>query len=144
MDWEVVRSLASTIAVLVAAWQIWRSNRQAVVKFEDDIAKEYREMIRNIPINVYFGDDLSPEDKALARVHLYRYFELTNYQVFLRCQGRISASTWETWRDGIKANLQLSEVRSAWASISRESHITFSRLRRLIEEEYARDPRTWR
>ena len=40
---SVVANVATAIAVIVAAWQLYLAHKQSVMSFEDSFAKEYRE-----------------------------------------------------------------------------------------------------
>jgi hypothetical protein len=65
-----------------------------------------------------------------------------NEQVCLRQRGRINGAAWESWRDGIQANLSLSPFGRSWEEIKRRSR-SFEELRRLEREEFKIDPKSW-
>jgi hypothetical protein len=66
LDWTAVGSIATALAVLVAAWQLYRATLQTRTNFEDDLSREYRKLGRDIPVKAYLGDELTPEEFAQA------------------------------------------------------------------------------
>src|SRR2546426_7859574 len=117
IDWSAVGSIATAVAVLVAAWQVHRGTTQARITFEDELSREYRELARGIPVSAYLGDELTPEELESAFSSLHRYFDLTNEQIFLRMNGRISKATWRNWRDGIESNLKRPAFAHGWVRV---------------------------
>lgn len=125
------------MAVIVAAIQIWYATRQEKTEFEDSLAKEYREILGQLPESVLLQTD---DAKAAADSHLiplYRYLDLSNEQAFLREKGRVRETTWNDWCDGIRSNLRRPGFKEAWMKVEGKS---FDELRRLIADDY-RDPR---
>jgi len=74
---------------------------------------------------------------------LFRYIDLTNEQPSLRARGRIGDETWTQWADGIKFNMKLPVFARAWAEIQRMAPTQFQELKRLLEEDFCNDPKTW-
>ena len=142
IDWTTVASFATAIAVLLAAWQLRRSAIQARTDFEDDLAREYRELSRSIPPARHLDRETTDPEFERAFPALFHYVDLSNEQVFLRMNGRISKATWFNWRDGIRANLQRRAFRRAWEEI-KSGTTSFAELRRLDEEQFQADPRSW-
>jgi len=143
IDWAAIGSIGTAVAVLVAARQVRKSTQQARTDFEDDLSREYREVARSIPVKAHLGQDLGEEEFALAFPRLYQYIDLTNEQVFLRMNGRISKTTWLNWGDGIKSNLDRPAFTQAWAHIKKGSSGSFAELRRLEASGFSNDPRSW-
>lgn len=129
--------------IIVAAWQLRITKRQAVTTFEDTIAREYRTLANLLPTEALLGEELSEEKYQKAFDELYHYFDLSNEQVFLRQRGRIRRQTWAFWRDGICSNLRRPAFKRAWEEISRRSDGDFGELRRLIASECKEDPIRW-
>jgi hypothetical protein len=142
-DWTALGSIATASAVLVAAWQLYRGTSQARTNFEDDLSSEYRDLARSIPVKVHFGEELAPEEFEQAFPRLYQYIDLTNEQIFLRMNGRISKATWFNWRDGIRSNLARPAFAKAWTRVKAGSTGSFSELRRLEASGFSNDPRRW-
>lgn len=143
IDWSAVGSIATAIAILVAAWQVHRGTIQARTNFEDELSREYRELARNIPVTAHLGEQLSEEEFERAFSSLYQYFDLTNEQIFLRMNGRVSRATWLNWRDGIQANFGRVVFAQAWARVKKGPSAPFSELGRLEARGFADDPRAW-
>jgi hypothetical protein len=136
-------SLATAIGVIVAAYQIRLTRQLSRTQFEDDLTKQFREIIRRIPIEALLGDELSEEAYDRTRDDFFRYIDLSNEQVFLRRNDRVSARTWKLWCEGIKAFLSRPAFGRAWGEFKDKSPDTFKELRRLEREGYKIDPYEW-
>jgi hypothetical protein len=143
VDWSAIGSVGTAVAVLIAAWQVRKNTQQARTNFEDDLSREYRELARSIPVKAYLGQDLGEEEFEQAFQRLYQYIDLTNEQIFLRMNGRISRTTWLNWVAGIKSNLGRPAFRDAWARIKNSPNGSFAELRKLENSEFESDPRRW-
>jgi hypothetical protein len=143
LEWTAAGSIATALAVLVAAWQLYRGTLQARTHFEDDLSREYRELARDIPVRAYLGEELAPDEFEQAFPRLYQYLDLTNEQIFLRMNGRISRATWLNWRDGIESNLGRVAFGHAWTRVKKGAASSFTELRRLEASGFSEDPRTW-
>jgi hypothetical protein len=143
IDWSAIGSIGTAVAVLVAAWQVCKSTQQARTDFEDDLSREYRELARCIPVKAHLGQELGEEEFEQVFPRLYQYIDLTNEQIFLRMNGRISKATWLNWRDGIKSNLGRPAFTQAWARIKKGSNGSFAELRNLEASGFSTDPRKW-
>ena len=142
-DW--ISAFASVIAacgVFLAFWQLRISKNIAQLEFEDGLAKEYRELAANIPTKALLGVELSEEEFQKSFDELYRYIDLTNEQVSLRQRGRINKEAWINWLSGIKSNLSLPPFKRAWSEIKEKSK-SFQELRRLENENFELDPKSW-
>jgi hypothetical protein len=141
---DLLVSTATAVGVLLACRQLALTRSQAVSAFEDALAREYRQIVHSLPIEALLSEELAD---AWLEDHLkdfYRYIDLTNEQIFLRAEGRISLSTWNNWADGIRANMARPAFRSAWQAIASGSPSSFASLRRLEESGFKADPRSWR
>jgi hypothetical protein len=143
IDWSVIGSIGTAVAVLVAAWQVHKNTQQARTDFEDDLTREYREVARSIPLKAHLGQELPKEEYERALSGLYQYIDLTNEQIFLRMNGRISKATWLNWADGMKSNLGRPAFTKAWACIKEGASGSFEELRRLEASGFKDDPRDW-
>jgi hypothetical protein len=138
-------SLATALGVVLVAVQLWYSRQQARTALEDELSKEYREIALALPPEAFFdsgdGEDV-PEFATNLRDYL-RYIDLTNQQVFLRSQRRVSRRTWRLWRDGIRDNLtQRPAFREAWCHLSARMGRSFDELKELTRE-WDVDPAWW-
>lgn len=136
-------SLATAIGVIVAAYQIRLTRQLSRTQFEDDLTKQFREIIRRIPIEALLGEELSEEAYDRTRDDFFRYIDLSNEQVFLRRNDRVSARTWKLWCEGIKAFLSRPAFGRAWGEFKEKSPDTFKELRRLEREDFKIDPYEW-
>src|ERR1700730_7622051 len=84
-----VASIATAIGVFFAAFQLWHTRARAITTFEDSLANEYRKIIGRLPTEALLGETLTPEAQKAKFHEFYRYFDLTNNQIFLRQIGRI-------------------------------------------------------
>lgn len=144
MDWislvNAAASVATAVAVFIAGWQIRLAKRLAVTQFEDELTKQFREIIHTIPIEALLGLPLEEHRYREARDDIFRYIDLCNEQVFLRMNGRVSDATWRLWSDGIKAFLRRPAFDRAWREFTNESSDIFRELRALHENDFRFDP----
>jgi len=144
IDLELVRAISAfgtTAGVVFAAVQLWRSKQQQVLRFEDEIAKEYRNIARMIPVEALLGKSLKENNDALNNI--YTYIDFCNEQIFLRKKGRIRKTTWENWLEGIEANMKLPAFQEAWREIHKCLPELFTELQRLEREGFKSDPKRW-
>lgn len=136
-----VGALATALAVFVAVWQLKTAKQHARTAFEDDLSREYRTIVGELPAKAFYaeGGDLAPDDEAWRA--FYRYLDLSNEQLFLARLGRVSSATAEQWKDGISGNLErLPAFRAAWADIAdRVPDDFFEELRALVPPHSATD-----
>ena len=54
IEWPEIIKLSAwvvtPIGVGIAVYQIWQAKRQSITSFEDDFARQYREIIQRIPV----------------------------------------------------------------------------------------------
>jgi len=148
MAWEqVVESAASAVTacgIFLAACQLWQTGRQNRARFEDEIAREYRGLLKTIPIRALLRERLTEAKFAEARVALYHYVDLSNEEVFLRQQGKVSGKTWAYWSEGIRSNLSLPAFKREWKEIRRADSRRFKELRLLEGSRFKVDPKVRR
>ena len=130
----------AALQVRVAKKELVLLEQQARTAFEDDLSREYRTIVADLPAEAFYEDvelPLGPE----MRKALYRYFDLSNEQLFLASSERINGKTEKQWRDGIKGNItRLPTFKAAWAEIAaRVPQDFFEDLRRLVPPGPARD-----
>lgn len=136
-------SLATAIGLIITVVQLWLTRRQAVTDFEDTLAAEYRALAATLPTEAMLGGNLDCDEHKKALDEFYHYFDLSNGQIFLRQEDRVSKRTFKFWCDGIRANLARPAFVRACVDISGRVPDDFTELRRLIAEDYKIDPREW-
>lgn len=144
VDLQGLAAIATAIGVFVAAWQLYLAKRQATTSFEDGLAREFRGIAQRIPVKALLGEELSKEEAADALDDFYHYIDLSNEQIFLRLNGRVTRGTWWNWADGIGTLLRRPAFRAAWEEIKEQSPESFQELRRFEGSGFTDDPRTWR
>lgn len=87
-------SMATSVAASAAVWQLRANYRQARTQFEDSMSKEYRDLVQAIPTKALLGEPLTDEEFGLAQDEIYCYIDLSNGQIFLRQQRRVSEAAW--------------------------------------------------
>src|ERR1700688_3514584 len=103
MNWpaiEAIASAATAAGIFIGARQLLLTKRIDQTQFEDDLVNHYREIIMMIPVNALLERELTPDEAQKAKDSIYFYIDLSNDQVFLRQNGRVSQATWILWRDG--------------------------------------------
>ena len=147
MSWNewagTIASVATAIGVLIAAWQLWEARRQGRTEFEDGLAREYREIAQRIPVDALLGGELDEKTFAASLNDFYSYVDLSNEQVFLRMNRRVSKQTWDNWANGIRANLARAAFRRAWEHIKARAPDNFEELKRLEKQTFRGDPAQW-
>jgi hypothetical protein len=108
------------------------------------LAKEYRILCAKLPTRVFFGESLTPEESEKHLDEFYRYFDLSNTQIFFRQIGRVSEKTWGFWADGMRHNLSLAAFSVAWARVGPRVGASFHEYRRAIKTNFASDPKRWK
>lgn len=120
---------------------------QATTEFENQLAREYRNISREIPVEALLGEKISESKYKKNLKHFHSYIDLSNEQIFLRFQGRVSKETWKNWSDGIESHLDRVAFERAWKDIKNRSETegreNFSELRRLENEDFDSDPYDW-
>ena len=129
---SAISNIATMLAVIVAAYQLYLLHKQSVTNFEDDFAKEYRELASKLPIKAFLGDAFSNADIKKHLDEMYHYFDLCNEQAFHFKSGRISRKTWNFWLDGISSNMCRPAFSRAWNVVASRSNNDFSELRELF------------
>ena len=140
--WTAAGSIATAVGVLLGAWQLRRGRTQARTDFEDDLSREYRELTRLISPHAHLDQEVGEETLSAADSAVFHYLDLSNEQVFLRMNGRISKETWLNWRDGIQSNLQRKAFLRVW-NLVKERSTSFNELRRLEQTSFEDDPVSW-
>jgi hypothetical protein len=139
---DTVVSIVTAVGVIVAAYQLWMAKNHAVTQFEDQLAREYRQIAGRLPIDAFLGKEMPPEKFEKALPQFYRYFRLTNTQILLRMCRRISQRTWELWSLGIERHLKLPSFRAAWRYVEAQNTEHVHLLKLFIDHGFA-DPRRW-
>ena len=139
---DAVVSLA-TIGVFIAVWQIWESKKLAETSFENGLNQEYRELVRDIPMDALIGKPINDKNDGLREI-IYNYLDLCNEQTYLRQIKRISKSRWKDWNEGIRDNLSKPAFKEVWDEIKETVPITFTALDLLEKSEFKIDPAKWR
>ena len=118
-------TVALNLSVIIAGMQIRHSQLRARTDFEDRLVREYRDLAQQIPVEALLGGTLTEAERLASRGAFYHYFNLTNAQVFLATEGRISKRTWRHWKRGIRTNLSRPEFQRTWLEI-RGDHLRAS------------------
>lgn len=140
---SALAAVVSASGVVFVVVQLWLSKRIAQSQFEDSLAREYRDLAALLPPEALMGENLPDEEYQAAFRNLFRYIDLSNEQVFLRQRRRVSPQVWQFWCAGIRSNLARPAFARAWEQIAGNCD-SFQELHRLINEDYANDPATWR
>lgn len=147
ISWLDIVSAIASIATAVGIWFAWQQIRlakqQATTQFEDNMAREYREIALQLPVKALLGEELNDKEYTQALDNFYHYIDLSNEQVFLRQNERISTETWINWCDGIKSNLSRPAFKKAWEEIKMRASDSFAELRRLEASGFKDDPHSW-
>jgi hypothetical protein len=144
MNWVAIGSIATARGVIFVGWQIWQTRKQNITAFEDEMSRQYREIPKTIPVEALLGEELSKEELEDAENGIYHYLDLSNEEVFLRQNGRVSSETWKSWCNGIKSNLRRWAFAQVWRTIQSKVPNDFLELQTLEAGHFTTDPRRWR
>lgn len=130
--------IATSTSMIIAYRQLRLASRNSQLTFEDNLAREYRQLGGRVPLRAVLGEPLSEEEMSASLPSFFWYFDLSNEQAFLRRHGRVSDLTWETWAEGIRANMARPAFAQAWERITAAQPGLFAELRRFIDGEAVR------
>ncbi|MDZ7841510.1 MAG: hypothetical protein U5R46_11970 [Gammaproteobacteria bacterium] len=140
MDWGTVASIATAIGVAVAAWQIRLSRKIFQTQFEDSLDQQYRELVRDIPVDALIGDECPSEQSDSVRELVFNYLDLSNEQAYLRRIKRVSKARWKEWNEGIRNNLSKPVFREIWEEVKERAPNEFTELELLEKTGFGDDP----
>jgi len=126
---SALSSIATAIGVGVAAYQLRVTQKQGVTTFEDSLVAQYRQVASTLPLKTLLGETLTEEEHKTHLQYFYRYFDLCNEQAFLYRNGRVSETTWESWKEGIRTNINRPAFARAWQEIASRAKEDFDELR---------------
>ena len=129
-----IGSVATAIAVLIAAWELRFNNRIARADYEDSLDRQYRDLAMVIPMDLFLGKEV--EITVEQREAIFNYFDLSNEQIYQNIKGRITKDTWKDWRAGILANMNKPGFRAVYKEVQDSSKDTFTYLNQLLEQNY--------
>jgi len=139
----MVTSVATAIWVAIAAWQLWESRKLSAAAFEDSFDEKYRQLAYDIPVDALLSKKVNKQDMTQAREWVYNYLDLSNEQIYLRVQNRVSGDRWTEWSKWIEQHLKRPFFKKILKEVEKDSLDTFSYLERLIEEDFKNDPVKW-
>jgi hypothetical protein len=139
---QAVGSLLTGFGALIVIFQLYQRRRQFKTEFEDKLTSDYREIIYEIPVESLL-DEEHDRDVEQNLKDYYRYIDLTNDQIFLRKEGRVSKSTWEEWAAGIEANFKLEDFNKSWKIIHDSNPDIFNEIQNFLDPDMHDDPRYW-
>ncbi|MEE6209832.1 hypothetical protein U3A55_06680 [Salarchaeum sp. III] len=129
----------TALGAVLIVHRIRQNRHQFQRSFEDELTREYRELTKEMPVEMLL-DESKPLTESELNL-LYNYVDLTNEQVWLRRAGRVSRETWLNWRDGIRSNFHRENFRRGWAVIYwRTGDGTFEDLATFFHRDSADDP----
>ena len=134
---------ATALGVAVAAWQLRMSKSQARTDFEDGLTSHFRDILKDIPAPILLGEVVAIDKSEPGFIHLYRYIDLCNEQIFLRMMKRVSKETWENWRDGIDGMMSLPGIQRAWRTVVDSGAGRFAELAAFGTRGRDEDPADW-
>jgi hypothetical protein len=151
MNWNALAAIATAVAAVAAAAgflatvrQIKAAARQDRTEWEDELTREYRQIVRQLPLSARLNGQMQDGDIEKFLSIFLDYFDLSNQQVFLRKIGRVSRDTWKEWRLGIKGALQAGPFAAAWNIIKQRNPDLFAELKALEATGFDADPAGWK
>jgi hypothetical protein len=130
-----IGTCATAAAVFAAFFQLRFNQKQARTDFEDQLASGYRQLIAELPVDAMLGKKLTHAEAEKSLSAFYRYFDLCNEQIFLHDHDRVSDTTWDEWKEGIRTNLCRKAFRQAWKTLGPQISTDFEELRREFKNQ---------
>lgn len=115
-----VAAVCAAGGVGVAARALRFTRKQAVTTFEDSLDREYREIVRTLPAEVFFRDRANAPLNREQKQAMMRYFDLSNEQLRMIRDGRIEASTGVSWEEGIRDVMELKTFKTEWRAVQQD------------------------
>lgn len=145
VNWfNLLVSTATPFTVLILSYQLWQRKKQFTTEFEDHLTDKYRDIIYRIPTEALLRDTDADTDEYAGKLKdYYRYIDLTNEEIFLRQEGRVSKSTWVNWKVGIETHLDRPDFENAWEELQAQAPDSFNELRDFEDDRLSNDPRYW-
>jgi hypothetical protein len=143
LDWTAIAAIATAISAIGAAWTLREMRAIAQGSFEDGFDMQYRDLAFVIPVDALIGDTVAEDMKVKTRECIYNYLDLSSEQAFMRMNGRIRRATWNSWSLGMKSHLKKPEFKKVWDEVFAAAPDTFTYLAKLIEDDFATDPKSW-
>src|SRR2546428_397318 len=109
---EPVTSIATALGVLFAGVQLLLQKRQATTHFEDELVKQYRDIVRELPIQAHFHEAVADDAYEASLRGVLNYIDLTKEKIFLRMKGCIRGDTGRDWGVGLRHALDRPLFRS--------------------------------
>ncbi len=151
MNWSALEAIATAVGAVatiagfsLAFWQLRVGARQARTKWEDDLTREYREIVQGLPPHVRLGEDAQYDEIRRLMPVFLDYFDLSNQQALLRKTCRVSRDTWEEWREGIRGSLESGAFGKAWSIVQQSRPKLFAELTHLEVHKFAANPPGWK
>lgn len=145
VNWfNLIVSIATPFSVLILAYQLRQRKKQFTTEFEDHLTDRYRDIIYQTPTEALLRNtDADTDEYAGELKDYYRYIDLTNEEIFLRQEGRVSKSTWENWKAGIETHLDRPDFENAWEELQARAPNSFNELRNFEGDCLPDNPRYW-
>jgi hypothetical protein len=132
--------IATIFGFIVIIYQLYKNKKMEKIKFEEEVEKEYRELIKSIPYEIFLGKIVDVSEDLNNT--LYRYIDYTNSQINLRINKNISNKTWKDWQEGIIQNFSLPIINNSLEILILENYNIFKELRYLLSTKS--DPKKWK
>ena len=110
-------TVATALTVYVGLRHLQHVQEEATKTFEDELSREYRSIVSGLPAQAFFVDGRVDLVEPVLGT-FYRYFDLSNEQLFHGRVGRVTGTTLDQWKDGIGGNLRLPVFADAWSLIA--------------------------
>jgi len=131
-----ITAVATAVGVILVFVQLLSNNKIERTKFENELVIRYIAITNEITFNVMYLKPCTEKFEEIIgeKLHgFYKYFDLSNQELFLMADDRVSEETWVEWESGIIDLLKLKSFQYAWNRISSTvPDNTFTQLRLFI------------
>lgn len=135
MIWTEIGSIGTAVGAIAVAAELWFARSQAKSEFENELAREYRDIARSLPAHAFFKTPDPELPEIDGRSHLadfVRYIDLCNEQILLHRDGRISNDVWKEWEEGMLINFSRPAFEQAWSYVRTHNPDSYDELAELL------------
>jgi hypothetical protein len=119
-----ISGIATSLGVILILLQLGQTSKIEKTRFENEMVMRYIRIINLITFEIMYLDESEKYfDEEVKRKldEFYKYFDLTNQELYLITNDEIRKKTAEEWIKGIKELMGLASFSKAWELIVKKT-----------------------